>query len=41
MVVFLNGDTDYAEKKVVFKGQADYRSIGMVKGDSSPIGTVH
>jgi hypothetical protein len=25
MVEFLNGDTDYAEKKVVFKGQADYR----------------
>ena len=35
MVVFLNGDTDYAEKKVVFKGQADYR-IGRVEGDSSP-----
>ena len=35
MVVFLNGDTDYAEKKVVFKRQADYR-IGRVEGESSP-----
>jgi hypothetical protein len=25
MVVFLNGDTDYAEKKMVFKRQANYR----------------
>ena len=39
MVEFLNGDTDYAEKKVVFKGQADYR-IGRVEGDSSPRGTL-
>jgi hypothetical protein len=35
MVVFLNGDTDYAEKKVVFKGQADCR-MGMVKGGQFP-----
>jgi hypothetical protein len=35
MVVFLNGDTGYAEKKAVFKRQADYR-IGRAEGDSSP-----
>jgi hypothetical protein len=34
MVVFLDGDTDYAEKKMVFKRQADYR-IGRVEKDSS------
>lgn len=34
MAAFLDGDTDYAKKKVVFKGYA-YR-IGRVKGDSSP-----
>jgi hypothetical protein len=33
MVVFLNGDTDYAKKKGVFKGQGGYR-IGRVEGDS-------
>ena len=35
MVVFLNGDTDYAEKKMVFKRQVNYR-IRRVEGDSSP-----
>ena len=39
MVEFLNGDTDYAEKKVVFKRQADYR-IGRAEGGSSPRGTL-
>ena len=39
MVIFLSGDTDYEEKKVVFERQADYR-IGRVEGDSSPRGTV-
>jgi hypothetical protein len=33
MVEFLNGDTDYAEKKVVFKGQVDYR-IGRAEGQT-------
>ena len=34
MVVFLNGETDYVEKKMVFKGQADYR-IERVEGGGS------
>jgi hypothetical protein len=34
-MVEFNGDTDYAEKKVVFKGQDGYR-IGRVEG-SRPV----
>jgi hypothetical protein len=33
MVEFLNGDADYAEKKIVCKRQADY-CIGRVEGGS-------